>query len=96
VYLNGELDNGFLLGSVNSVQQSSRGAVYAGRRGDSNQFNFSGLINNVRVYSFALAKSQMVADMRGEVIHAAATRRAVGRPPCAPPSDPEDKAGPNP
>ena len=91
VYLNGELDNGFLLGSVNSVQQSSRGAVYAGRRGDSNQFNFSGLINSVRVYSFALTKSQIVADMRGEVIHAAATRRAVGRPPCAPPSDPEDK-----
>src|SRR2546425_362217 len=44
VYLNGELDDGFLRGSVSHAQRSSRGAVYVGRRGNSTQFNFSGSI----------------------------------------------------
>jgi VanZ family protein len=34
VYLNGELDNGFLRGSVTRTQRSSREAVYVGRRSD--------------------------------------------------------------
>ena len=34
VYLNGELDNGFLRGSVTGTQRSSREAVYVGRRSD--------------------------------------------------------------
>ena len=91
VYLNGQLDNGFLLGSVSSIQQSSREAVYVGRRPNSLKFNFSGLIHHVRIYSFALTKSQIAADMRGEIVDAAITPRNADRPPCAPYSDPEDK-----
>jgi hypothetical protein len=91
VYLNGKLDNGFLLGSVSSIQQSSREAVYVGRRPNSLKFNFSGLIHDVRIYSFALTKSQIAADMRGEIVDAAITPRNADRPPCAPYSDPEDK-----
>ena len=34
VYLNGELDNGFLLGPVMGIQKSSRQNVYVGRRSD--------------------------------------------------------------
>jgi hypothetical protein len=71
VYLNGQLDNGFLLGSVSSIQQSSREAVYVGRRPNSLKFHFSGLIHDVRIYSFALTKSQIAADMRGELVDAA-------------------------
>ena len=91
VYLNGELNNGFLRGPVISLQRSSRGAFYVGRRGNSDQYNFSGSIDNVRVYSFALTKSQIAADWRGEVIHAPATWRAAVVPSCAPLSVREDK-----
>jgi VanZ family protein len=91
VYLNGELDNGYLLGSVSSFQRSSRGSVYVARRGDSLNFNFSGLIDDLHIYSFALTKSQIVGDMRGEFIHDAPVPRAASRSSCAPVSDPEDK-----
>lgn len=91
VYLNGELDNGFLLGSVSSLQRSSRGAVYVGKRAGSSKFNFLGLISGVRVYSFALTKSQIAAEMHGEIVHAATTPSSIGRPSCASQSDPEDQ-----
>ena len=91
VYLNGELDNGFLLGSVSSIQRSSREVVYVGRRPNSLKFNFSGLIHDVRIYSFALTKSQIAADVRGEIADAAITPRKPDLLPRAPYSDPEDK-----
>jgi hypothetical protein len=91
VYLNGELDNGFLLGSVSSKQRSSRGAVYVGRRADSKQFNFSGSIDDVRIYSFALTKSQITEGMHAEIIHAPAVLRATDSFPCGPLSDNDDK-----
>jgi VanZ family protein len=94
VYLNGELDNGFLLGPVSSRQRSSRGAVYVGRRGNSDDYNFLGSIDNVRIYSFALTKSQIAADQRGEVIQDPATQRAAAVPSCAPLSVREDKGIP--
>ena len=94
VYLNGELDNGFLLGSVSSIQRSSREIVCVGKRPGSLKFNFSGLIHSVRIYSFALTKSQIAADMRGEKVDAAMTLRKADRPPCARYSDPEDKESP--
>ena len=37
VYLNGELDNGFLVGPVMGIQKSSRKNVYVGRRSDSDR-----------------------------------------------------------
>jgi len=48
VYLNGELDNGFLRGPVMGIQKSSRENVYVGRRSDSDQFSFAGEIDDVR------------------------------------------------
>lgn len=91
VYLNGELDNGFLLGSVSSTQRSSRGAVYVGRRADSKQFNFSGSIDDVRIYSFALTKSQIAAGMHAEAIIAPTLNHATGGFLCRPLSDNDDK-----
>jgi hypothetical protein len=91
VYLNGELDNGPLLGSVSNAQRSSRGTVYVGRRGDSAAHNFSGSIDRIRIYSFALTKSQTAADMRGEFIHAPSLRSPSRSFSCTQLSDPEDK-----
>jgi hypothetical protein len=91
VYLNGELDNGSLFRSVTSVQRSSRGTVYAGKRPNTSENNFLGLLNGIRIYSFALTKSQIEADMRGEAVHAPTTPMAADHPPCA---EPQDKAIP--
>ncbi len=71
VYLNGALDDGFLLGTVTGGQRSSRSAVYVGRRSDFKGFEFAGSIDEVRIYSFALTKEQIAGDMRGEVIQSA-------------------------
>jgi hypothetical protein len=105
VYLNGEVDNGFLLGSVTSTQHSSRATVYVGRRSDLKGFEFAGSIDDVRIYSFALTKTEIAADIRGRVIDGLAVQRATGRganstrgagrprdlhAPCAVLSEPED------
>lgn len=71
VYLNGELDNGFLLGSVTSAQHSSRSHVYIGRRSDwavsrakyGTGFEFAGFIHDVRIYSRALTAAQITSEM---------------------------------
>lgn len=73
VYLNGKLDNGFLLGSVTGTQHSSRSAVYVGRRSDHKGFEFSGDIDDVRIYSFALTNTDVAADMRARTIDGEAT-----------------------
>ena len=65
VYLNGELDNGFLLGPVMGIQKSSRKNVYVGKRSDSDQCGFAGVIDDVRIYSLPLTKAEIVADMHG-------------------------------
>jgi hypothetical protein len=79
VYLNGELDNGFLLGSVTHAQQSSpRAALYVGRRSDLEDFGFVGSIDDVRIYSLALTKTEIAADMRGEVIDQASLQHVHG------------------
>jgi hypothetical protein len=91
VYLNGALDDGVLLGSVSPAQRSARGAVYVGRRGDATRFNFSGLMERVRIYSFALTPAQIVAEMRGDAMQAPATAGAVSGPPCPPLSERDDQ-----
>ena len=68
VYLNGQPDNGFLLGSVTGAQHASRSHVYVGRRSDSAAFEFAGFIDEVRIYSRALTNAEIVSDMRGRVI----------------------------
>jgi hypothetical protein len=99
VYLNGRLDNGFLLGSVTGTQHSSYGSVYVGRRSDSKGYEFAGLIDEVHVYSFPLTRSEIVLDMLGKTVKGPAQR--AGRKstkgiyaPCAIFSTPEDRGIP--
>src|SRR5262249_51906324 len=65
VYLNGRLDDGFLLGSVPAVQQATDRNVFIARRSSHRGFEFAGLIEDVRIYSRALAKDEIVATMNG-------------------------------
>ena len=74
VYLNGELDNGLLFGSVTGAQHSSRSPVYIGRRSDGAGFEFAGFIHDVRIYSRALNAAEIVSDMRGHVTDRFGTR----------------------
>jgi len=65
VYLNGELDDGFLLGTVSGTQHSSREAVNVARRSRPRGFEFAGSIDDVRIYSVALSPAQVGSAMRG-------------------------------
>jgi len=51
VYLNGELDNGFLVGPVTGSQTTPQKNVSVGRRSDSDG-NFAGEIADVRTYPY--------------------------------------------
>ena len=105
VYLNGQPDNGFLLGSVAGAQHASRFHVYVGRRSDLTGFEFAGFIDEVRIYSRALTNAEIVSDMRSRVIDGPAPEGAPGEDggsqrtltrynnfhaPCAVSSDQED------
>lgn len=90
VYLNGQLDNGFLLGPVTSVQKSSRSNVYVGRRSDSDQDNFVGDIADVRIYSLPLTQAEIAADMSGSA-PGLAPQRAAGGDHDGMPSGPEQQ-----
>jgi len=70
VYLDGELDNGYLLGPVTSQQRSSRAGVSVGRRRDMEGFEFAGSIDDVQIYSLALTKAEIKTVMRGNSIDA--------------------------
>jgi VanZ family protein len=65
VYLDGQLDDGFLLGSVPAVQQATYRHVFIGRRPSIPGFEFAGLIDDVRIYSRALRKDEIVVAMNG-------------------------------
>jgi len=81
VYLDGKLDNGPLIGPVSSTQHSSRWPVYIRKRSDSEGFGFTGLIRDVRIYSFALTNEEVAAVMRGESVNrvAAASNTSEAR-----------------
>ena len=79
VYLNGELDDGRLLGSVSGAQRSSRRALYVGTRSDVEGFEFAGSIDDVRLYSLALTGTEIAAEMHGATIDGLASRRATLR-----------------
>jgi hypothetical protein len=64
VYLDGELDNGVLVGTVTGGQRSSRERVYVGRRSNLEGFEFAGSIDDVRIYSRALTKAEITAVQR--------------------------------
>jgi hypothetical protein len=99
VYLDGQPDNGFLLGKVTGTQYTSRDSVYVGKRRGSEEFNFAGAIDDVRVYSFALTRAQIAAEMHGQAVDGPPAPRVSGSaggnirdtgPPCRILSDPED------
>jgi hypothetical protein len=67
VYLNGQLDDGTLVGTVTSTQQNSTANVNIGRRPGNNKFNFIGRIDDVRLYGWALTQAEVQADMNTPV-----------------------------
>src|SRR4051794_7219507 len=67
VYLNGQLDDGTLVGTVTAAQQNSTANVNLGRRPGSNSFNLSGRIDDVRIYGRALTQAEVQADMNAPV-----------------------------
>jgi hypothetical protein len=64
VYLNGEKDNGCLLGTVTNRQQVSGMNTYIGRRASETGFEFAGSIDDVQIYSRALTQREIEADFR--------------------------------
>jgi hypothetical protein len=78
VYLNGDLDTGFLLGSVTGSQRSSREAVYVGRS-KFKGFEFAGAIDDVRIYSRALTQAEIAADMHGAGSNVVAIQHTTGK-----------------
>jgi Concanavalin A-like lectin/glucanases superfamily len=67
VYLNGQLDDGTLVGTVSATQQNSTANVNVGRRPGSNSFNLNGRIDDVRIYNRALTPAEIQADMNTPV-----------------------------
>jgi Concanavalin A-like lectin/glucanases superfamily/VanZ like family len=73
VYLNGHLDDGFLLGQVAPAHLASGQPVCVGRRADARGFAFAGLrgfafaglIDDVRIYSRALTQVEIEKAMNG-------------------------------
>ncbi len=63
VYLNGQLNNGSLVGTVTSSQQNSSLNAVVGRKSGDTGFEFAGRIDDVRIYSRALSQAEIQADM---------------------------------
>ena len=63
VYLNGQLDNASLDGTITASQQDSPLNVAIGRRPGSSGFEFNGRIDDVRIYDRALTAAEIQADM---------------------------------
>jgi glucose/arabinose dehydrogenase/PKD repeat protein len=66
VYLNGQLDNGSLVGTVTASQQNSANNVNIGRRGSSG-YAFNGRIDDTRVYNRTLSAGQIQTDMASQL-----------------------------
>jgi hypothetical protein len=63
VYLNGQLDNGALQGTITPSQQNSTANVEIGGRPNSTSFQFKGLIDDVRIADHALTQDQIQTNM---------------------------------
>jgi hypothetical protein len=63
VYLNGQLDNGVLVGVITGSQQNSALGVAIGRKPGNTGFEFAGKIDDVRIYGRALTQAEIQADM---------------------------------
>jgi glucose/arabinose dehydrogenase len=81
-YVNGDLDNGVLLGTIPASQYDPALDVNIGRR--LGGFHFSGVIDEIRVYSRALSPAEIQADMNTPV----ASTGIVGVPEIVPEGPP--------
>jgi glucose/arabinose dehydrogenase len=63
VYLNGQLDDGALVGTVTSSQRDSTQGVKIGQRAGLAGFGFNGRIDDVRIYPRALTTAEIQTDM---------------------------------
>ena len=63
VYLNGQLDNGVLQGTVTASQQNSTANVNIGGRPGTTAFDFAGRIDDVRIADHALTQDQIQTNM---------------------------------
>jgi hypothetical protein len=63
VYLNGQVDNGVLVGPVTSSQEDSALHTNIGKRAGNGGFEFNGVIDEVRIYNRALSASEIQQDM---------------------------------
>jgi hypothetical protein len=67
VYLNGQPDNGTLVGTVTTTQRGSTLSVAIGRKAADTGFEFKGRIDDVRIYNRALTLAEIQADMSAPV-----------------------------
>jgi VanZ family protein len=96
VYLNGHLDNGCLLGTVTDRQTVTGGAVHVGRRASRGAFQFTGAVDEVRIYSRALAAHEIAALVKGTPpVHSAARPAARGLDTAPTPVGPETACHPS-
>jgi hypothetical protein len=65
IYVNGNLDNGVLRGTIPSSQVTPNVKVNIGRR--TGGFYFGGIIDDVRVYSRALSQDEIQQDLADPV-----------------------------
>ena len=73
VYLNGQLDDGQLLGTVTATQQPSALDVEIGQRpGTPGVYQFNGRIDDVRIADHAITQSQIQTDMATPLVAGAA------------------------
>jgi hypothetical protein len=63
VYLDGQLDNGALVGTVTTSQENSTQNVHIGRRPGNSGFEFAGRIDDVRIYNRALTAGEIQGVM---------------------------------
>ena len=69
VYLNGQLDDGQLVGTVTATQQTSALDVEIGQRpGNPGAYQFNGRIDDVRIADHAITQSQIQTDMATPVV----------------------------
>ena len=69
VYLNGQLNNGALVGTVPGAQTVSSQNVEIGQRpGYPGSYNFNGTLYNARIYDIALTQAQIQSDMNTPVV----------------------------
>jgi hypothetical protein len=77
VYLDGHLDDGFLLGPVAPAQKTSGQRVCVGKRADMRSYEFTGTIDDVHIYSRALEHVEIEKIMQGIQIDSPAAGKAA-------------------